>query len=306
MPNEAIEDAIQRVAAGSRAARILNGEPIADLIGLEEDLAEALLDDPELPLLLEGTRYPRPEIPPPPGRGEPLWKALHLRTIGGEKEGNCVESAWHRGSDLFGTVSVSGPDSVPQIVDGPYIGWRLVATVERREIPRPDFDDHEYDTAVRLRVIENCSAESRHNLTTLPFAEGDIRVCKFSSEPYMASSSSNQCKPAIGIDSEVKAFSDGHLGLGVLTYLPTPTPWLSMSLELTGNQYFLMNDDEGTALALITWRTEYETSDYYLAWPRLYGAGIVVRDDAFERLVHATQGNLRFRDFLQGSSNLCN
>ena len=306
MPNEAVEDAIQRVAAGARAARIWNGEAIADPIGLEESLAEALLDDPEIPLLLEGTRYPRPEIPLPPGNGEPLWNALHLRAIGGEQKGICVEASGQRGSDLFGTVSVSDPDSVPQIVDGPYIGWRLIATVERREFPRPDFNDHVYDTAVRLRVIEKCWTDSRHNLTTLPVAEGDVRVWKFSSGPYIASSASDQCLPAIGIDSEVTAFRDGHLGLGGHTHLPTPTPWLSMSLELTGNQYFLMNDDKGTALALITWRTEYETSDYYLAWPRLYGAGIVVRDDAFERLVHAAQGNLRFRDFLQGSSNLCN
>ena len=306
VPNEAVEDAIQRVAAGARAARILNGEAVTDPIGLEEGLAEALLDDPEFPLLLEGTRYPRPEIPPPPGRDEPLWNAPHLRGIGGEKEGTCAESAGQRGGDLFRTVSVSGLDSVPHIVDGPYNGWRLVATIERREIPRPAFDDHEYDIAFRLRAIEKCSTDSRHNLTILPVAEGDVRVWQFPTGPYMASSASERCRPAIGIDSEVNAFSDGHLGLGVHTYLPTPTPWLYIALELTGNQYFLMNDDEGTALALITWRTEYETSDYYLAWPRLYGAGIVVRDDAFERLVHGAQGNLKFRDFLQGSSSLCN
>ena len=60
-----------------------------------------------------------------------------------------------------------------------------------------------------------------------------------------------------------------------------------------------------TALALVTWRTEYEGGEYELARSRLFGAGLVVRGDVFDRLVNAAQGRLTFRDFLDGSSNLC-
>ena len=63
--------------------------------------------------------------------------------------------------------------------------------------------------------------------------------------------------------------------------------------------------DERAALALVTWRTEYEGGEYELAWPRLFGAGLVVRGDVFDRLVNAAQGRLTFRDFLDGSSSLC-
>ena len=42
----------------------MNGEPLEDPIGLEESLAQALLNDPELSLAVERTRRPRPDIPP--------------------------------------------------------------------------------------------------------------------------------------------------------------------------------------------------------------------------------------------------
>ena len=57
-------------------------------------------------------------------------------------------------------------------------------------------------------------------------------------------------------------------------------------------------------MALISWRTEYVTSDYYLTWPRLCGTGLVVRSDAFDHLLQLAQGELIYRDFLAGSSNL--
>ena len=86
-----------------------------------------------------------------------------------------------------------------------------------------------------------------------------------------------QSRPVIGCDSAVRAAGDGHHGLGIPRHLLTPTSWLVAALTLKRSKYFVLDDDDGRALALITWRTEYETSDYYLAWPRLCGAGVVVR-----------------------------
>ena len=67
----------------------------------------------------------------------------------------------------------------------------------------------------------------------------------------------------------------------------------------------MLDDRHGPALALATWRTEYEGGEYELAWPRLFGAGLVVRADVFDRLVNTAQGRLIFRDVLDGSSDLC-
>ena len=49
----------------------MNGESVENPAELEELLAQALLDDPELPLAVESTRQPRPEMPPPPLRDDP-------------------------------------------------------------------------------------------------------------------------------------------------------------------------------------------------------------------------------------------
>ena len=53
---EAVEDAVQRTASGACAARLMSGGLTTDPYELERHLAEALLDDPTLPLDLERTR----------------------------------------------------------------------------------------------------------------------------------------------------------------------------------------------------------------------------------------------------------
>ena len=302
---EAVEDAIQRAAAGVRAARLINGEPVGDPVELEELLAQALLDDPELPLVVERTRQPRPEIPPPPTRGDPLWHALRTRAEGGGIDETGVEAAIQNGDELLGTVAILDPEVVPTLVDGPYDGWRLVAAVERRVIPRPDLGSKEDDIAVRYRVVELRLSGDRQALTSPPIARGDLREWVPSPSPDLFVDRNVRSQPVIGFDSAVRIAGDGYHGIGVQRQLFTPTSWLLAALTLKRGTYFVLDDDDGQALALIAWRTEYETSDHYLAWPRLCGEGLVVRGDAFDRLVHAAQGGLIFRDFLAGPSSLC-
>ena len=303
--DEAVEDAIQRASAGARAARLMNGEPVGDPVELEESLARALLDDPELPLAVERTRQPRPEIPPPPLRGDPLWRALRARANGGSLDETCVEAASQDGGTLLGTVAIFGTEVVPSLVGGPYGGWRLVATVERRVIPRPDRSSKEDDIAERHRVVELRLGGDRQALTLPPIASGDLQAWSSSPMPRLSLNGGVRSQPVIGCDSAVRAAGDGHHGLGIQRHLLTPTPWLVAALTLKQSTYFVLDDDNRRALALITWRTEYETSDYHLAWPRLWGAGVAVRSDAFDSLVYAAQGKLIFRDFLAGPPSLC-
>ena len=244
-------------------------------------------------------------ISPPPLRGDPLWRGLRARAEGGSVAETSVEAACQNGSLLFGTVAILGTQVVPTLVDGPFGGWRLVASVERRVMSRPDRSSKEDDIAELYRVVELRPSGDRQALTVPPIAEEDLRVWNSSSVPGLSVNGRIRSQPVFGCVSAVRAAGDGHHGLGIQSPLFTPTPWLFSALTLKRSTYFVLDDDDGRALALITWRTEYETSDYHLAWPRLCGAGLVVRSDAFDRLVHAAEGGLISREFLMGHSNLC-
>ena len=142
-------------------------------------------------------------------------------------------------------------------------------------------------------------------LTLPPVASGDVREWTTRFPPGLALNARIKSQPIVGIDSEIPAAGDGHYGLGIQTPLLTPSHWLIVTLDLQPSTHYVLDDDDGPALALVIWRTEYETSEYHLAWPRLCGAEIALRSDVFERLIGATQGNLVLRDFLVGDVNLC-
>ncbi len=65
-----------------------------------------------------------------------------------------------------------------------------------------------------------------------------------------------------------------------------------------------LNDDTEPGLALITWRTCYEQSEYYLAWPRVTGCAVAVRADLLSRLTEHAQAPLVIRDFIVGDDDL--
>ena len=296
--SEAVEDAIQRTAAGVRAARIVNGEPVTDPVTFEDQLAEALLDDPQLPLAIERTRQPRPEIPPPPLRDDPFWSNVQGPAKGSRPGDTEVEGASRDGGGVFGTAAIVGAERVPSVVGGPFNGWRVVATVERRVMSRPDRREKEDDVAERYRSIELRQSGDERALDLPPIAVSNFLTWNSAPAPNFAAKECIRSRPIIGLDRGMLSAADGYHGLGFQKLLLTPTPWLSSALGLERGTYFILEDGDGPAVALITWRSEYETSDYYLAWPRLHGAGLVVRSDAFDNLVHVAQGNLIYRDFL--------
>ena len=190
----------------------------------------------------------------------------------------------------------------PSVVGGPFSGWRLVATVERRVMSRPDWRDKEDDIAKRYRTIELRQSGDQQALVFPPVAEGNFLTWKSAPVPNLAMKDWSQSRPVIGLDTTMLAADDGYHGLGFQKLLLTPTSWLSAALGLERGTYFILEDSKGPAVALITWRTEYETGDYYLAWPRLHGVGLVVRCDAFDGLVHASRAQLIYRDYLASSS----
>ena len=303
--NEAIEDALQRASTGARAARMMTGEPYVDPFELEQRLSDALLDDPTLPLTLERTRHPRPEVPPPPPRGDSLWNRLRDRADGGGFGETGVPVARLKKEQLCGTVSIGAIGSTPTLEGGPYAGWRLIASAEQRSIAKDSLDRSPDDVATRFRIVELGAGGDREALVLRPVTRGDLRAW-FTDPPFgPAAWDGISTRPIVGFDVHVPLAQDGHAGLGVQRNLFSPTPWLVTALGLRRGSDFVLDDRNGPALALVTWRTEYDGGEYELAWPRLFGAGLVARGDVFDRLANCAQGRLIFRDFLGGSSGLC-
>ncbi len=302
---EAVEDAVQLAAAGARAARLMNAQPLTAPVEFEQMLADALLDDPTLPLAVENTRCPRPDIPPPPLRDDPLWHELFARREDDGAGGVAAGGAGHADHGLLATLTIAAHEDVPVVTGGQYDGWRLVATIERRLLRGPHVSDTVEEVAVRERVVELCRKDATHALGRAPTTAGDLRIWCTAS-PSGTPIEVSRPGQIVGCDISVRAAGDGHHGLGLPGLLLTPTAWFVGALSLRPAGDFCLADDNGPCLGLVTWRTEYENSDYYLAWPRLTGSGLVLRGDTFDRLVHIADGLLSFRDFVSGSPGLGN
>lgn len=296
---EVLEDAIQSSAAGVRAARLMEGDLSEDPAQLEDSLALALLDDPIHALAIEATRLPRPDIPPPPFRGDQLWRSLISHADSERAEETGIETAGITDNVVFGTLSLFGPEKVPTINGGPYDCWRLISAYERREISNPDWHTKAEQIAERYRVIEIRHSGDNAALSSPPITIGDPNFWNASPVPDEFLNRYFPSQPVIG-----RIFPK-HYGIGNPIAILTPTPWLFAALRVKSGTHFVLNDDQGIVLALVTWRTEYETSDYFLTWPRLCGSGLVVRPEAFEQLVQRARTPLVFRDFLKGEKSLC-
>ena len=291
---EAVEDAIQRSASGARVARLMNGETFVDPEELEEQLANALLDNPELPLALELTRQPRPDFPPPPHKDDELWQDLNAHAEGQHVVG--VEAARQEGGKIFGSVSVQETNSAPAICGGVYNDWRLLATYEKRELSEPD--QEKFEAAYRYRAVEIYSGTERKILLVPPIANENLQGSRLSSSighvGYDISRMVTKFETMNGI---------GILGLGMQNRLLAPRPDVVAFLRLKQNtSHFVLEDDDGPAVSLLTWRTEYQIRHYNLSWPRLNGMGLVVRSDVFDHLIRS--GQFQFRDFVRGPISL--
>ena len=138
---QAVEEALQRIAAGSsrgpysrRAADRRPGRR-------EDELARALTDSPQIPLALEAARYPRPPMPAPPGDSAPVWAAIAAAAHGAAPGPASVIAARAWNGKLMATTTFS-PHIVTVIDGGPYDGWHVIGTAERRVCPARRYSDN--------------------------------------------------------------------------------------------------------------------------------------------------------------------
>lgn len=255
---ETIEEAIQTVAAGSRAHRLSQGLSASDPAAWEDHLATALTDDPRTPLAFEEARWPRPGIPMPPGPDD-------LASQDTPVDGKTAQTISTR---PLAQVAALGGQTLP--------GWRILAFVEERKFLSP----HTRKTGLTVVSFSGPKVTDYENQgsDTIPFSNGHIEEWTRPPGQHPAADLPPGI-PLVGLDRAMTAAADAAQGLGLPGFALTPTPWLRAALHLRPGAPLTLEDDRGPALRLICWRTEYERSAYRLPWPRTTGCAVVIRPD---------------------------
>lgn len=272
---ETIEEAIQTVAAGSRAYRLSQGLGVSDPAAWEDQLATVLTDDPRFPLAFEEARWPRPDLPVSPGPDAPASQVTPLT-------GTTAETISTR--PLTQTAALTG-QTLP--------GWRILASVEERKFLSPQ------TRKTGLTVVSFSGPEvtdyGNQDSDAIPFSDGDIEEWTRPQGQHPAVDLPPGI-PLLGLDRAMTAAADAAQGLGVPGFTLTPTPWLRTALRLGPGAPLTLEDDRGPALRLICWRTEYERTAYRLPWPRTTGCAVVIRPDLLDILSEQESAPIVIRD----------
>jgi hypothetical protein len=206
---------------------------------------------------------------------------------------------------LLATITVKSASCSPIVEGGKFGGWRWLANVENRFVKHPDWRSETDLFVERYCALEVRNANDQQALTRPPVTSGDIRLWSVEVDHVPEAPLFTRSQPLVGVDYELAMVGDGRQGLGVPNPLLIPTVSLMALLKLYPGAPFSYEDENGLALALATWRTEYDISDYYLTRPRLWGCGIVIRPDLFNQLVTVVgEDRLVLRDFVMGDLEL--
>lgn len=290
---QTVEQALQSVASGGRAAMMIAGRPPSDPAAWEDALGSLLLDDPAIPLILETTRQCRPSLPPVHPPQSTWW--TDIRSDSGAV---CVQLDDEL---LAATVSLEPASNACRVEGGQFDGWFWIATYEARRFEHQDFRRHDILLGERHRVVELRRGGDTTALHLPPVAAGDLRMWRAVVDRDLVPELSSS-QPLVGLDRRIRAVGDGHRGLGVPTAVLSPTATLIAALALQPCDDIGFQDDAGLGLGLVTWRTDYDVSDYHLPVANNTGCGIVIRPDLFRVLLDQLGSHLVIRDFVTAES----
>lgn len=290
-----VENAVQRAAASGRAALLASGRPPADPAAWEYALARLLVNDPSLPLAIERTRQPRPNIVVPPGSRDPIWVQAH-DVAAGLREGSAD-------ADLVITVASPALELCDTVRAGRFRHWRIIASAEEHVVLPvwPEKRDLLRQSG-RDRALELRWPHDPAGLHSRPFAS-DTAANWFTPTPPLLNNTAkpDTSLPLIGVDRDGDFLADTPYGLGVHSPLLVPTLLLKLVLGLQpAEEVLVLHDDAGPALAMITWRSHYETSDYHLPWRRTSGTALVASPETFDKLLAWGEGRLVIREVIHG------
>lgn len=293
VPEQTVEEVLQETAAGGRAARAIAGAVVADPVVWEDQLADVLVDDPAIPLAVEALRIPRPPIPAPPPHGATVWIEASARAA----------SEHH---DLRATVDVQPASDCWVAERGPYEGWRMIASAERRVYSHPEPLNHTEFCGLRHRAVEFRNPDDTTGLDRPPLTEGDIRWWRIPVEQSSRVGLPEGPVAVAALDSALVAASDGPRLLGIPSPMLVPVPGLIALLGLRPAGWFILGDADGCGLVLVTWRSAYETPTNSIPRPQLVGSALMLRPDLLEQMQDEAGDTLILRDLVEGEAELAN
>jgi hypothetical protein len=277
---------------------LANGEGVLDH-QWEDQLAKAIIDDPLESLELEAVRHPRPPIPIPPGKESPNWINL-MEHASGNTDASIFDHAYFRnGSEVVVGTKIHTSADCATMIGGCFDGWRLIGSEEQRAITSPAQRESRF-LVRRYSGLEFREPGDATGVETTPLAFTDSIVWMLSLPPGAITSPIASGQPLVGYDNHMKRYGDAAHGLGIPEQIMAPTGWLRTLWRLEPLASYLLGDEQGGALALVTWRTEYERSAYHLAWPKMRGSAIVVRPDLLHQLESKHGKRLTLRAVIAG------
>lgn len=241
---EAVEQTLQEVAAGARVAVAKAGEVITHPAAFEAELAERILDNPELPLRFEASRIPRP-------------------------------------ARLEETLTVNSMVPAPTIKDGPYKGWVVTGTYEADVIPPNRYKKIERKVTFYEGGLESSLKGSSHaHPSVFGYGNGQVWLHELpDDQPGKLLSSFKGPLTGVEFGTLPKFY-----GLGSADPLLTPNTKLVYTLGLrpgpVEHGFNLIDKDGAVGIVARTWRTNYiEGQDYDPAYPLIEGMDILIRPD---------------------------
>jgi hypothetical protein len=298
---EVIEAAIQSVANGGRLAMAQNGELIPNSEKWEEKLGSIIFNNPDIPLWIEQTRQPRPNLPPVPLINESVWSELRVRA--GDGLPHSLGAAYWDSGNCSATLEINSTDKLVTWSGGHFNGFKIIGWHESRVLKEKDYKNNEDSTATKCCGIEVRIPGSVEGLQFPPVANSNLQdwlqLTKSSDSDLIFTG----CHPLIGLDATSHSDGFGFSCLGIPKSILVPTPKLIAALGLFPGDPFVLNDNKGAGLALITWRAEYNVSDYHLAWPMTTGCAIVARPDVINKLLFVIgKERLGYRGHISGEN----
>jgi hypothetical protein len=254
---EVVEAELQRVAGRGRVSLAADGRIVPDPLGWEANVAGRLANTPELALMLERTREPRPNVPAAPSTG------------------------------AKGTLFTASAAKTATVVAGPYDGFRAIASMEYRH---PGHRQQTDSFSIRCIALE---------LGAVPDFDSCPPITRVSVTQWFTPSPMTTAidGPLVGCDEGDDV--PGMKGLGLQRPILTPVPWLPSVLGLMpSSSQLLFFDVSGAAIAVRTWRAEYEVDDYRLTHPMLVGAQVLLREDLFQKFLSICGNRLALRDYV--------